>query len=48
MQNRYESSEVVQIGEAKSLIQGAKIPGPFDVMTGDESTEWVMSTDIDE
>ena len=48
MWNSYEFPEVIQIGEAKSLILGSKELGMFDVITGDEWSNYNMSTDIDE
>jgi len=48
MRNSYELPEVIQIGEAQSLILGSKRPGMLDVMTGDEWSEYIVSTDIDE
>jgi len=49
MQNEYESPDVIQIGQAPSVILGEKMAGYFDTITGDENT-CVMDpvTDIDE
>jgi hypothetical protein len=49
MQNKYESPEVIQIGVAQCLILGAKRPGMYDDVNGDETTEvYDLVTDIDE
>jgi hypothetical protein len=49
MQNQYESSDVIQIGQAPSLILGEKMAGSYDWMTGDEFTCVIDPvTDIDE
>ena len=48
MRNSYEFPEVIQIAEAQSLILGCKVGGVFDVVTGDEFTQYIASCDIDE
>lgn len=49
MQNRYESPDVIQIGQAPSVILGAKREGIRDQITGAEMTEvYDWMTDIDE
>jgi hypothetical protein len=49
MQNEYTCSEIIEIGLAHFVIQGAKGCGPFDVLTGDETIGVCdPQTDIDE
>ena len=49
MQNNYESPDVIQIGQAPSVILGAKEMGMFDSITGSENTMVLNPiTDIDE
>jgi hypothetical protein len=50
MQNEYTCPEIIEIGQAQFVIQGAKGCGPFDQLTGDENTPGVcdLQTDIDE
>lgn len=49
MQNNYESPDVIQVGQAPSVILGEKGPSYLDWLTGDEYT-CVLDpvTDIDE
>jgi hypothetical protein len=49
MRNEYETPDAVDVGEAQSLILGAKGLGGFDTITQQFGT-YVMdpSTDIDE
>ena len=49
MQNNYESPDVIQIGEAPSVILGQKDLGMWDTLTQSEGTRVVdPNTDIDE
>jgi len=48
MQNTYESPDVIQIGEAGSMILGTKVHGYFDTFTGAEGTYALDMYDIDE
>lgn len=49
MQNAYESPDVIQIGQAPSVILGAKDMGMWDSITQSEGTRIVdPDTDIDE
>jgi len=49
MQNEYSAPDVVQIGQAQSLIHGTKWIGPFDIYFGMESTAVTnIFYDIDE
>jgi hypothetical protein len=49
MQNEYTCPEIIDIGQAQSVIQGAKGCGTFDVLTGDETIGVCdPQTDIDE
>ena len=38
MQNKYEAPDVIQIGQAQSLIRGTKWLGAFDIYTSCEAT----------
>jgi hypothetical protein len=46
--NTYESPDVIEIGEAQSLILGAKFVGMYDEINGDEHTVYDWNVDIDE
>lgn len=49
MQNNYESPDVIEIGQAPSVILGEKQIGMWDSITLSEGTEVVdPETDIDE
>ena len=49
MQNTYESPDVIQIGQAPSVILGAKALGMWDSNTQSEGTQVIdPETDIDE
>jgi hypothetical protein len=49
MQNTYESPEVIEIGQAPSVILGEKKLGMWDSLTQSEGTEVInLQTDIDE
>lgn len=49
MRNEYTSSEIIEIGDAQFVVQGAKDFGTPDWLTGSE-VGWVSdpTTDIDE
>jgi len=49
MQNKYESPDVIEIGQAPSVILGEKGLGMFDSITGDDRTQVLDPvTDLDE
>ena len=48
MQNEYKSPAIIEIGQARFVIQGSKGWAPPDQLTGDETVGFNLQTDIDE